>query len=518
MQWQPIEDLPSNWEKLANSELPPLVTVWDEQAQRLRSSGEFKTFMERLRREIAIETGIIERLYTLDRGITRLLIEQGINEALIPHGATDRPIKQVVSLIQDQEAAIEGLFDFVGGQRTLSTFYIKQLHQLLTQNQDIAVLDLVRYVFKAINFIKKDWGIPQLLRKRYSTEAKTSTGQIISVSLIRGDWKRLPNNPERPDGSIHEYSPPEQVTSEMDRLVELHHQHRIQQIPPEVEAAWLHHRFTQIHPFQDGNGRVARCLASLVFIQAGWFPLILTRDDRGAYIAASEQADKGNLSHLINLFSKSQKQAFIRSLGLSEQILSETRRAQVVIASIADKLKQNQSVTIQDRCRKVEDFAAILFTIASVRLQDIANEIKSSVQNLVSDAQVFTVLAPAGDEKYYYHRYQVVETAKQLEYFANLRPYHSWIQLVIDVESKTIILLSFHVLGHEYRGLLVCSACAYHRDNAEEGEQNISDIQALTDSPFQFSYADQESNLTERFKQWLEDVLVTGLEYWNKSL
>ncbi|MDD1434540.1 Fic family protein, partial [Dolichospermum sp. ST_sed3] len=66
------------------------------------------------------------------------------------------------------------------------------------------------------------------------------------------------------------------------------------------------------------------------------------------------------------------------------------------------------------------------------------------------------------------------------------------------------------------------SACAYHRDNTGEGERNISgnisDIQALTDSLFQFSYADEESNLTERFKKWLEDVIVNGLEYWNKSV
>lgn len=123
MLWRPIEDLPVEWKNLISSELPPLVTVWNEQAERLRQSGEFKAFNEKLRREIAIETGIIERLYTIDRGITRLLIEQGINEALIPHGATDRPIKQVVSLIKDQEAAIEGLFDFVGGQRVLSNSY-----------------------------------------------------------------------------------------------------------------------------------------------------------------------------------------------------------------------------------------------------------------------------------------------------------------------------------------------------------------------------------------------------------
>ncbi len=489
MSWQPIEDLPSNWQNLASSELPPLVTVWNEQADRLRQSGEFQTFNERLLREIAIETGIIERLYTIDRGITRLLIEQGINEALIPHGMTDRPVKQVVSLIKDHEAAIEGLFDFVGGQRTLSTFYIKQLHQLLTQSQE-------------------------------STEALNSlTGKIFPVPLIQGDWKRQPNNPLRPDGTVHEYCPPEQVVSEMDRLVALHHQHCDQKVPPEVEAAWLHHRFTQIHPFQDGNGRVARCLASLVFIQASWFPLVLTRDDRAVYIEASEQADKGNLSQLVSLFSKSQKQAFLRSLGLSEQILSETRRTQVVIASIADKLRQNQRTTIQERCNKVEGFARDLFDIASERLQDIANDIKSSLQNFMGDVPVFTISAPLDGSQDYYHRYEVVETAKQLDYFANIRSYHNWIKLILDVDSPTVILLSFHVLGHEYIGLLVCSACAYHKDDTDEGERTIiNDIQSLSDSPFQFSYADDKNNLTERFQQWLEDVLVTGLDYWNKSL
>ncbi len=489
MQWQPIQDLPNNWQDIANTELPPLVIVWNEQAERLRNSGEFRTFIEKLRREIAIETGIIERLYDLDRGITRLLIEQGINESLIPHGATDRPVGQVIALIQDQEAAVEGLFDFVGKQRNLSTSYIKQLHQLLTQNQE-------------------------------TTEALIpSTGEVVRVPLISGDWKKRPNNPLRKGGIIHEYCPPEQVASEMDRLIELHHQHRVKQVSPEVESAWLHHRFTQIHPFQDGNGRVARCLASLVFIQNGWFPLVLTRDDRAVYIEASEKADQGDLSSLVNLFAKSQKQAFLRSLGLSEQILSEAKRAQVVIASVADKLKQNLSTSIEKRCQKAETYAEQLFTISLEMLQSISEDIKTSLQNLVREPEIFTVASPVDGSKSYYHRYQVVETAKQLDYFANLRAYYKWIQLVISLESSTtIILLSFHVLGHEYRGLLVCSGCAYHRDEAEEGERNTNDIQALSDSVFQFSYADQEDRLVNRFKEWLEEVIVNGLEYWNESL
>ena len=77
------------------------------------------------RREWAIETGIIERLYDVDRGITRVLIEQGLDASLIPHGATDKPADRVIAIIRDQYQAVEGLLDFVGSRRPLSNF----LHQ-----------------------------------------------------------------------------------------------------------------------------------------------------------------------------------------------------------------------------------------------------------------------------------------------------------------------------------------------------------------------------------------------------
>ncbi len=39
---------------------------------------------------------------------------------------------------------------------------------VLTKKYNIAVTDLVRYVFKATNFGKKHLSVPQLFRKRYS--------------------------------------------------------------------------------------------------------------------------------------------------------------------------------------------------------------------------------------------------------------------------------------------------------------------------------------------------------------
>jgi hypothetical protein len=90
-QWRPIEDLPDNWSGLQQSELESLASIWKERSARLIKGDALKQFNDRLRREWVIETGIIENLYSIDRGITQLLIEKGIEANLIPHGTTDKP-------------------------------------------------------------------------------------------------------------------------------------------------------------------------------------------------------------------------------------------------------------------------------------------------------------------------------------------------------------------------------------------------------------------------------------------
>lgn len=69
----------------------------------------------------------------------------------------------------------------------------------------------------------------------------------------------------------------------------------------------MHHAFTQIHPFQDGNGRVARALASIDFIEAGLFPLVVRREDRDVYIEALRSADAGDLGPLVRYFADVQQ-------------------------------------------------------------------------------------------------------------------------------------------------------------------------------------------------------------------
>lgn len=60
-------------------------------------------------------------------------------------------------------------------------------------------------------------------------------------------------------------------------------------------AAYLHHRFVAIHPFLDGNGRVARLLMNLYLIRHGYTPVIVQTGDRQRYYDALRQADEGNV-------------------------------------------------------------------------------------------------------------------------------------------------------------------------------------------------------------------------------
>lgn len=66
---------------------------------------------------------------------------------------------------------------------------------------------------------------------------------------------------------VYEGPDADDVPTLMGELVaELHHDDRI---PPLVRAAMAHLNLVMIHPFSDGNGRMARCLQSLVLAREG---------------------------------------------------------------------------------------------------------------------------------------------------------------------------------------------------------------------------------------------------------
>jgi len=484
--WNPdtgITDIEGDWRTLAASEIDGIQKIWSEQRDRLKGTKQLAEFTERLSREWAIETGIIENLYDIERGVTQTLIERGFQAELLFHGSTNQPRDYVIQLLKDQKAALDGVFDFIKQARDLSTSYIKELHAAL-------------------------------LRSQTETDAIDSLGRNVSIPIIRGDWKILPNSPTR-DGVLYAYCPPEQVASEMDRLLTLYHEHRRRNIAPDVQAAWFHHRFTQIHPFQDGNGRVARALASLVLVQNHLFPLVVTRDERIEYIEALESADNSELRLLINLIAKLQRAQFRQATALSENMLGADDDVQQVLGSLLEAADRHQEQK-QRSLRRVFGHAEALESDVQARLETIATDVTTALQRVTPNGRAFVTRSTP--ETSHYYRAQIIYNAKfHLNYYVDTSDYRTWVSLNMIWERRARLVFAFHGIGRPFSGSLVCAPFLEFRDTDDEGHVDTS-VVPLAEEAFVFFYNETEARALERFRPWRDRVLTIALRELSQNL
>lgn len=71
-----------------------------------------------------------------------------------------------------------------------------------------------------------------------------------------------------------------------------------------LAAAAAHTWFVTIHPFIDGNGRVARLLLNLMLLRHGWPIAIITKEDRFRYYDALEASQSSDLTPFAVLVSE----------------------------------------------------------------------------------------------------------------------------------------------------------------------------------------------------------------------
>jgi Fic family protein len=84
-------------------------------------------------------------------------------------------------------------------------------------------------------------------------------------------------------------APPEKVEKELIYLLKWYKANK-NKIHPLILAFEFHKRYEFIHPFRDGNGRTGRLIMNKILMSAGYYPIIVYKENKLAYFNAFEQA------------------------------------------------------------------------------------------------------------------------------------------------------------------------------------------------------------------------------------
>lgn len=253
----------------------------------------------------------------VNRGETQLFLEQGLT-------AKGKPFKDYLD-IRGHDQAIGFLKDLVTRKEHLTEAVIRELHKIL-------------------------------LVEPYEMPSETLDGKKSTKVVRLGEYKTLPNRVTLSDGTIHHYASPEETPAMMGDLMRWYRdQLDAVELHPVIIASLFHHRFTAIHPFDDGNGRMARLLANMILMQHHLPPAVFRADKRTEYLLALHEADTGKHDEIINQLTEE----VIRSLdtilrGARGEPVEEPDDIDKEIALLKQQLQhleepEELTLTLQDR-------------------------------------------------------------------------------------------------------------------------------------------------------------------------
>jgi Fic family protein len=239
--------------------------------------------------------------------------------ALIKEYKSLLPMKQEAKSILDKKLRLE--FNYNSNHLEGNTLTYDQTEMLLHYNKSIGdalVSDIeeMKAHDLALNMVKSAALSPEPLTEKFIKElnriilvepfwkeAISETGIETKKRIEIGQYKSTPNSVRLANGEIHEYASPIDTPSKMHDLMNWYHAKEVKLNPIQF-AAEFHYRFVCIHPFDDGNGRVARLLMNYILFKEHLPPIIVKSSDKENYLTALQKADTDDREAIIEYLEK----------------------------------------------------------------------------------------------------------------------------------------------------------------------------------------------------------------------
>ena len=131
-----------------------------------------------------------------------------------------------------------------------------------------------------------------LLREDYTVYTTLPGGVQSSYVVHAGTYKTRPNSVITRYGDRFEYASPEETPALMNDLIVWYNEaEQSGNYSPIELAAMFHYRYIRIHPFEDGNGRIARLMVNYILSRHDWPMIVVRNRNKQAYLEALHQSD-----------------------------------------------------------------------------------------------------------------------------------------------------------------------------------------------------------------------------------
>jgi Fic family protein len=233
----------------------------------------------------------------------------GETKAFLLHGITagGKPLRDSLE-IKGHNEVILGLEELIRNKVAITEHLLRELHKKILGNEP------------------------------YEIRAETSHGSETHRSVVPGRYKTQPNHVRTATGELFYFTEPVAVAAEMQDLLEWYRTEQSKKdIHPVALAALLHYRFVRIHPFDDGNGRMARIVMNLVLMIYGYPITVIKTEDKENYFRALRQADGDNLDAFVSYIA--QQVIVSQELWLKGAREGSLDNLESQIASIKDRVR-----------------------------------------------------------------------------------------------------------------------------------------------------------------------------------
>lgn len=123
---------------------------------------------------------------------------------------------------------------------------------------------------------------------------------------------------------------------------------------PVARATWAHWAIARIHPFRDGNGRMARLWLDLLLLQSRLTCAIIRPEDRRQYLDALQQADDGDFNALLQLVTQRLLATFDKYLIAQQQADQVDQWASSLVGEVHERVAQERHLQYMRWKRKME--------------------------------------------------------------------------------------------------------------------------------------------------------------------